>query len=73
MESADSGDDRATHELRAAFDRQIVGEEEASRTQFHYIIKALGNREDDHAAAALAGNRGLATSTRNCPESTSGR
>ncbi len=54
------GTDRATDELRAAFDREIVDEDEVSRSQFHYIVRALGNRGDDYAAGALASNPDLA-------------
>jgi hypothetical protein len=54
------GTDRTTSELRAAFDRHIVGEDEVSRSRFRYILGTLRNCGDDYAAAVLAEDPDLA-------------
>jgi hypothetical protein len=58
----DSGTDRTAGELRAAFDLDIVGENEVSRSRsrFRFILRTLRSRCDDYAAEVLAGDPDLA-------------
>src|SRR5215510_8490012 len=56
----DSDDERAIGELHASFDRDVVEEHEVSRSRFRYIVRALGNRRDDHGVATLSANARLA-------------
>jgi reverse transcriptase-like protein len=69
--SLETWDDRAMDELRTAFDRQVRRVGEVSKSRFRFILRGLKNRCDDYAAAALAGDPDLQTSTRNCPASIS--
>ena len=62
----DLGTDRTTSELRAAFDRDIFGEDEVSRSRFRYILSSLRNRRDDYAAGVLAGEPDLANIDPRC-------
>lgn len=55
-----SGAEDADEDLRATFEREILGANEISRSLFRFIVKTLGNRRDDYAAAAVANTTTLA-------------